>query len=316
MAASGIGEVRLYRNTVNTIPGSFFDVTSEFDIGTTSDSASLLRTGLKPGTTYWYWAEALDVNGNTSGIQFIGSATTAGAPPVPWNGNIVPADVRQAFYDYAVAQGGVFQLEGSVTVNGKKYTVKSSSALGQTNRNHNPYNAFNGTWATELDVVPNNWHSKINIEDFPHWLVLELPDPVEVGGITLWATNHTYQNRQPLEFEVFGGSAGTDPASDTGWTKLYAGITTITADRYNYPGNPLAGGTNQEVVNRTVAAISGYPGLVLQDPPGDYEDDILSSWRMDLTTGGVAYTAYRLKVHAASGTLGVELAEVIFEPKG
>eukprot|EP00873_Tetraselmis_striata_P021660 jgi/Tetstr1/441924/TSEL_030131.t1 len=51
--ASGIGEVRLYHNTANSIPvGVFHDVTSQITIGSTSDTGNLVKAGLSPGRQY------------------------------------------------------------------------------------------------------------------------------------------------------------------------------------------------------------------------------------------------------------------------
>eukprot|EP00873_Tetraselmis_striata_P008737 jgi/Tetstr1/429001/TSEL_018976.t1 len=94
--ASGIGEVRLYHNTANTIPvGVYDDITSQFTVGATSDTGSLVKGGLGPGTKYWFWVEVIDVAGNESAILPLGSITTTGDVPLP-----VPAlaaDVDQGF---------------------------------------------------------------------------------------------------------------------------------------------------------------------------------------------------------------------------
>ena len=50
---SGIGQVRLYRNTTNTIPGTYEDVTSSFSVGQSADqTVTLAKTGLAPNTQY------------------------------------------------------------------------------------------------------------------------------------------------------------------------------------------------------------------------------------------------------------------------
>eukprot|EP00873_Tetraselmis_striata_P009631 jgi/Tetstr1/429895/TSEL_019760.t1 len=82
--ASGIGEVRLYHNTANTIPvGVYDDITSQFTVGATSDTGSLVKGGLGPGTKYWFWVEVIDVAGNESAILPLGSITTTGDVPIP-----------------------------------------------------------------------------------------------------------------------------------------------------------------------------------------------------------------------------------------
>ena len=50
---SGIGQVRLYRNTTNTVPGTYNDVTSSFIVGQSANQAITLdETGLTPNTQY------------------------------------------------------------------------------------------------------------------------------------------------------------------------------------------------------------------------------------------------------------------------
>ena len=39
---SGIGQVRLYRNTTNTVPGTYNDVTSSFTVGQIASQAVTL----------------------------------------------------------------------------------------------------------------------------------------------------------------------------------------------------------------------------------------------------------------------------------
>eukprot|EP00873_Tetraselmis_striata_P025927 jgi/Tetstr1/446191/TSEL_003591.t1 len=82
--ASGIGEVRLYHNTANTIPvGVYDDITSQFTVGSTSDAANLVKGGLSPGTQYWFWVEVIDVAGNESAILPLGNIITAGVTSSP-----------------------------------------------------------------------------------------------------------------------------------------------------------------------------------------------------------------------------------------
>ena len=52
---SGIGQVRLYKNTTNTVPGTYEDVTASFTVGrSASQTVTLAKTGLTPNTEYWY----------------------------------------------------------------------------------------------------------------------------------------------------------------------------------------------------------------------------------------------------------------------
>ena len=74
--ASGIGEVRLYHNSVNTIPiGVYEDITSSFTAGATLGTGGLTKGDLDPGTQYWFWVELIDGAGNASAILPLGSIT-------------------------------------------------------------------------------------------------------------------------------------------------------------------------------------------------------------------------------------------------
>jgi hypothetical protein len=86
--APAITRVTLLRNTVNDIvTADAFDITSDFlssvtptDDGTTVTytGANVERTGLMPGTTYYFYLEVEDQSGNTTS-QSLGSITTASA---------------------------------------------------------------------------------------------------------------------------------------------------------------------------------------------------------------------------------------------
>lgn len=80
---SGIGTVRLYKNTENSIPiGVFTDVTSSFQVGAPSDSALITASDLLPGTRYWFWVQIEDLSGNVSGIVSLGNIVTATPSPL------------------------------------------------------------------------------------------------------------------------------------------------------------------------------------------------------------------------------------------
>eukprot|EP00951_Prasinocladus_malaysianus_P005181 scaffold36868_cov43-Prasinocladus_malaysianus.AAC.2 len=92
MVAPAITRVTLLRNTVNDVSTSTpFDVTTEmltsvtptFD-GTaiTYEGGNVLRSGLNPGTTYYYWLEVEDQAGSVSD-QALGRITTAAPVPEP-----------------------------------------------------------------------------------------------------------------------------------------------------------------------------------------------------------------------------------------
>ena len=85
---TGFSEIRLYQNTASTIPiGVYTDVTAELLSSAVSstvvegvsyvyDGCMKTVSGLLPGTQYWFWVEALDEAGNSSGISPLGSVTT------------------------------------------------------------------------------------------------------------------------------------------------------------------------------------------------------------------------------------------------
>lgn len=96
MASSGFSQIRLYQNTSSTIPiGVYTDVTNDFLSSADAsnvipdqlydyDGCNKTISGLSPGTQYWFWVEAIDETGNSSGIQSLGSITTqapAFSPP-------------------------------------------------------------------------------------------------------------------------------------------------------------------------------------------------------------------------------------------
>ena len=89
MASSGFSQIRLYQNTNSSIPvGVYTDVTNDFI--STADVSNVVEdelydydgcnktvSGLNPGTQYYFWVECIDEAGNSSGIQSLGSITTA-----------------------------------------------------------------------------------------------------------------------------------------------------------------------------------------------------------------------------------------------
>eukprot|EP00873_Tetraselmis_striata_P003432 jgi/Tetstr1/423696/TSEL_014330.t1 len=98
--ASGIGEVRLYHNTANTIPvGVYDDISWYFRTGSTKDTGNLVKGGLEPGTQYWFRVEVIDVAGNESAIMPLGNITTAGVTST-W----IPALTANADQGYTVTE--------------------------------------------------------------------------------------------------------------------------------------------------------------------------------------------------------------------
>jgi len=94
--SSGFSQIRLYQNTSSTIPvGVYTDVTNDFilsadvtnvveDVSYDYDGCNKTVSGLSPGTQYWFWVEAIDEAGNSSGIQSLGSITTASSVPAEY----------------------------------------------------------------------------------------------------------------------------------------------------------------------------------------------------------------------------------------
>eukprot|EP00873_Tetraselmis_striata_P013264 jgi/Tetstr1/433528/TSEL_022796.t1 len=92
MTAPAITLVELLRNTVNDIgTATAFDITSSFlgsvtpttGAGTvTYAGASVTRSGLTPGTAYYYWLSVTDQAGLNT-VQYLGTITTAAAGPQP-----------------------------------------------------------------------------------------------------------------------------------------------------------------------------------------------------------------------------------------
>ena len=79
----GIQQVRLYTNTVSTVPTTFTDVTAQFSglnpntvADETASATITIPNLLPPGTTTFAWIEAIDEAGISSGVQSVGSATT------------------------------------------------------------------------------------------------------------------------------------------------------------------------------------------------------------------------------------------------
>jgi hypothetical protein len=77
---SGVTEVRLYCNTIDTVPTNYTNVTAAVLNSSTKDHATGVKrnldgaatvSGLDPGTNY-FWVELVDARGNTAGPQSIG----------------------------------------------------------------------------------------------------------------------------------------------------------------------------------------------------------------------------------------------------
>ena len=111
MTAPAITRVTLFRNTVNDIgTATSFDITSEFlasvtpttGTGTiTYTGANVTRSGLTPGTTYYYWIEIEDQAGLVTD-QALGSITTATPAPSP---DITAAVDFDGTNDYLTSSG-------------------------------------------------------------------------------------------------------------------------------------------------------------------------------------------------------------------
>jgi hypothetical protein len=90
---SGVTEVGLYRNAIDTVPTSYPNVIAAVLNSSTKDHATGIKryldgaatvSGLDPGTHY-FWVELIDARGNTAWPQPAGSYTT----PTVWEFSIV-----------------------------------------------------------------------------------------------------------------------------------------------------------------------------------------------------------------------------------
>lgn len=126
---SGFSEIRLYQNTTSSIPvGVYTDVTADvigsampMSLGPTLydyDNAIKTVTGLAPGTQYWFWIELIDAEGNSGGIQPLGSHTTTAAVSddvwLFYSAGAVGASgyhcINQFYYSGSAGTGGTYSL--------------------------------------------------------------------------------------------------------------------------------------------------------------------------------------------------------------
>ena len=180
---TGFSQIRLYQNTTSSIPvGVYTDITSEIIAnaatssvveGVSYDYDNCLKTvsGLSPATQYWFWIEAIDEAGNTSGIRPLGSITTA--PP----GQIVP----QNFTGYT--NGG--------------YTVDRSSIISS---DFEAWGVFDGKWGWQNST----WKAA---SGFNEWISIELPEPKIVTSIAWHYNSFHAPLRRPFDvrFEGWNG---------------------------------------------------------------------------------------------------------------
>lgn len=156
---SGIGAVRLYKNTVNSIPvGVFTDVTSSFEVGAASDSATITASDLLPGTRYWFWVQVEDLSGNVSGIVSLGNITTAAPSPL-----VMRIETAQPA-SWPGSGPTLFDTVGDHHVDlGSVITVVSDASTGL------PVARFNGTGGRPIasDPVPLQGDFLLEIEFRP-----------------------------------------------------------------------------------------------------------------------------------------------------
>jgi hypothetical protein len=101
---SDVGEIRLYHNTVDSVPAGYTDITNDVITSSTktNEECGIKRylngvaalNGLRGATIYYLWVELIDSRGNSSGPLSIGVCTTTArlitdANMVQYGNNIV-----------------------------------------------------------------------------------------------------------------------------------------------------------------------------------------------------------------------------------
>lgn len=197
MASSGFSQIRLYQNTTSSIPvGVYTDVTNDFL--STADSSTVIEdelydydgcnktvSGLSPGTQYYFWVECIDEAGNSSGIQSLGSITTASSGPSSIAGNGTPLPVG---------------------------TVVTASSNNDASRD--PSYVFDGLFHYN-DNQPNGgeWHSGFD-RSAPHWLKIQFQQAYTITTYRIWSGQNGTPTWAPAYYQFQGSNDGTS------WTTL------------------------------------------------------------------------------------------------
>lgn len=170
---SGIGEVRLYHNTTNTIPiGVYEDVSSSFEAGSLNDTAVLTKTDLLPSKTYYWWVEAIDGSLNSSGILPLGSITTS----------------EKSYIGAGSTFPGVVITESSFFTSGVSGVE------------------FRGDLCFEGILRANHTDGAGTM---PQWVGVEFPSEVMVTTYRLWANPGATNKDSPIDWTFEGSNDGT-----------------------------------------------------------------------------------------------------------
>ena len=208
---SGFQQIRLYQNTVNTIPGSFTDITSvtstaqsqTVNPGVLYDYNDCLKQvgSLSAGTEYWFWVECIDVEGNSSGIQSLGSITTSapqGTPltltPIPSIDTVNGTTITNGGFDRLISTE-TYTLQAGTSIR-VELDLKASTAFNRDGANFfvgfdpsfaNGIYTFYPGGTTQLrgnnvnNVFPGSFHS--SSEYYTHSFTYDLPNNQVIGKI-------------------------------------------------------------------------------------------------------------------------------------
>ena len=257
---SGFSQIRLYQSTVATVPiGVYTDVTADFIGSATAssvvdgvsydyDNAIKTVSGLAPDTLYWFWLEAIDSSGNSSGIRSLGSHVTAPSPDESWwdpaSGN-VDYYVTGDFAAFRFLAPGAFE-NGTYTpldaVYGRVPTVSNflkgwspgggwapSATLPAVYRQGvveaieaSTSSVFRGfvSWLDERwwDLASGKvdyWESTANGQNFKAYRFIS---PGAFSGGFYIPRVGVYSNAPHTSWKVFGG--WPDDRSDSGWVRV------------------------------------------------------------------------------------------------
>jgi hypothetical protein len=137
---------------------------------------SAVVEGLEVGTQYYFWVEAIDTVGNSSGVQLVGSHT-----PESWTGNGVISSVTSA--QNAIDQG---------------YTIDYSTFLINGGSYWYPWQIFN----YDALAGASGWVSQRGLYT-PQFVSIKLPQNMTVMHFRLW-THYGLRSYLLTDFSIQG----------------------------------------------------------------------------------------------------------------